>query len=110
MKYCSYCLRQGHTVAHCPRRGVAAWHTITFLTCSLTVALVALAGCSGTQVPPSKIAMPSARLMADPDSLPVSKPGDNLVTEHLKLRRAYAYEIGRFRSLQRYTRIARGGS
>ena len=107
---CTYCSMQGHTAAHCPRRSMVAWHMITFLACSLTVAMVALAGCSNDVIPPSRIAPPSPRLMLEPERLPVSKPGDNLAAEHLRLRKAYAYEVGRFRSLQRYTRIARGGA
>lgn len=106
---CTYCTMTGHTASSCPRRGIAAWSTISFLACSLTVALMALGGCE-TPVPPSRIAAASPRLMVDPAPLPVLRAGDNLATEHLKLRRAYAYEVGRFRSLQRYTRIARGGS
>ena len=70
--------------------------------------LTALAGCSGTPVPTSQIAPPSARLMVPPKPLPKHKAGDDLVFKHLSLMRQYDSETERLESLQAYVRTLRG--
>lgn len=70
------------------------------------IAVMALLG--GCATPTATVEPPSARLMTPPEPMAEVKPGSDLVVEHLKLRRQYARETSRLRSLQGYVRTARG--
>lgn len=81
---------------------------MTLRTIVMIAMAAALAGCSQGMAPPSKMLAPSERLMAPPAPAPEIKAGDDLVIEHLKLRKQYNHETSRLRSLQGYVKTARG--
>lgn len=66
-----------------------------------------LCGCGQTVVP-SKLEPPASILLKPPAKIPDVKAGDDLVQEHLKIRRLYATETSRYRRLQAYVRTVRG--
>lgn len=69
-------------------------------------AVLALAGCGGPPVPPSKLVGPAAVLMIPPEPLPMIAEGDDLVRHTATVRRLYGKEARKLRRLQRYVRTA----
>ena len=65
---------------------------------------VALAGCGGGPVPPSKLTGPAAALMVPPASLPDIREGDDLGQALAGTRKMYGHEASKLRRLQRYVR------
>jgi hypothetical protein len=94
---CALCGSHRHTAPHCILN--RKWVTPP------AIALMALLG--GCATPTATTEPPSARLMTPPDPLPEVKAGSDLVVDHLKLRKQYAREASRLRSLQGYVRTLR---
>jgi len=72
----------------------------------LAMAMAALLTGCATTMPP--VDPPCARLMTPPEPAGQVKRGDDLIVEHLKLRRQYFRETARLRSLQGYVKTVRG--
>jgi hypothetical protein len=68
---------------------------------------IALAGCAGS-ITPSQLEPPAAVLLKPPAKLSDPKAGDDLVQEHIELRRLYSSETNKYRRLQRWTRTVLG--
>lgn len=64
---------------------------------------ITLAGCV-SPIQPSRLEPPAQVLMQPPAKVPEVKAGDDLVQEHVKLRRSYLTETDKLSRLQRYIR------
>jgi hypothetical protein len=64
---------------------------------------IILCGCSAS-LSPSQLQPPAAALLVAPKPLPDVKAGDDLVQEHIKLRRMYSMEADRRARLVRYVK------
>ena len=73
---------------------------------ALTAQVIALCGCSGPPVPPSKLVGPASVLMVAPERLPSISEGDDLVQHTATVRKLYGREARKLRRLQRWVRTA----
>lgn len=71
---------------------------VLFATC------LALAGCGGQPVPPSKLVKPADALMVAPGQLPNIREGDDVAKHAATVRKLYGKEASKLRRLQRYVR------
>ena len=105
---CTYCQQQGHTARTCPRRPGA------FVAVVAMVAIV-VGGCAkDVTVAPSALSAPPAELMVappEPDDIPACEAQRECrVRYYAKSRADRAMLADRLRGLQRWVRVARGGS
>lgn len=73
---------------------------IIFSTC------LALAGCGGQPVPPSKLVKPADALMVPPGQLPNIREGDDVAQHAATVRKLYGKESSKLRRLQRWVHTA----
>lgn len=66
--------------------------------------VLALAGCAGSPVPPSKLEKPAAALMIEPARLPDLVAGEDIALHAVKVRKLYGHEASKLRRLQRWVR------
>jgi len=105
---CTYCQQSGHTARNCPRRPGTSWSA----PCAVVLATI-VAGCAPT-VAPSQISAPPADLMVappEPEDIPACEAKrDCRVRYYAKSRADRAMLADRLRGLQRWVRVAKGGS
>lgn len=65
---------------------------------------LALAGCGGSPVPPSKLRLPAESLMVAPAALPDLAEGGDIGQHAVTIRKMYGHEASKLRRLQRYVR------